>query len=396
MTISRIRHVLFSAAAVLLLLCPAVLSAEPVSDAEYGWSLDLPEGFKMADQTEDGMSFLFTHDRMPVTLAVKLFGPGTYGSSADAFDASVRKLPSGACQKAPVTWRNAECTIGTFSMMLGDKQYNGWGVGVPLAAKNAQIVLLCYADSKIEKDCEQFIMSVLNSLAVDRGSMYEPGIIAVYAFPPAGDTDVTLSINGHKIATKLDKDDAEAASFVVGCEYAVLTLYAKNDLWQQAWQRYYRAIFRDSFGRLKRASFDIHNALQDDAAKLNPAHPEQGMAQLLLTWTQGFTYAREKNTADFTCLPAVLTGTGCDCDSRSLLLCTLLENMGTKTALFVSHEYSHSVFGADVPALSEKENARIKAGTVDFLVGETTAHVNMGLMAQDMSDTSKWIPVELP
>ncbi|MFA6856170.1 MAG: hypothetical protein WCR31_03080 [Treponema sp.] len=381
---------------VYLLLSAVPLTAEMVTDNKFGWSLDLPEGFKVDDHTDDGMSYLFSHDRMPVSLAVKLYEKGTYASADDALSGAVAKLPSGTCRKSLFTWRNTDCSLGTFSMTLGQKKYAGWAEAVTLPAEQTQIVLLCYAGTQIEKDCEQFIMSVLNSLAIDRGSNFEPGIIVSYAFPQTEKQNVTLMINRHEIKTWLDKDDIAAADFVVNCEYAVLSLYADNERWQQAWQRYYRLIFRDSCGRLKKASFDISAALSGDAQKLNPENPDEGMAQLLLTWTQGFTYEREKDKADFTPLPAVLSGKGSDCDSRSLLVCVLLENMGTKTALFVSREYSHAVFGADVKSFSAGENARMTAGGTDFLLGETTAHVNMGLIAQNMQDTGKWLPVELP
>jgi hypothetical protein len=387
---------LFLTAAVCLVLSAIPLAAEIVADNDFGWTLDLPEGFRIDDHTKDGMSYLFSHDRMPVSLAVKMYTGDTCKSADEAFSGAVSKLPDGTSEKTLFTWRNTNCVLGSFSMTLGQKKYTGWGEAVTLPAKDVQIVLLCYADAEVEKDCEQFIFSILNSLTIDRGSNFEPGIIVSYAFPPGEKQHLTLTINGRNIETQLDKDDVNAADFVVGCEYAVLSLYANNENWQKAWQRYYRLIFRDSFGRLKRLSFDINSALSGDAKKLNPEHPDEGMAQLLLTWTQGFTYEREKDSADFTSLPAVLTGKGSDCDSRSLLLCTLLENMGTKTALFVSHEYSHAVFGAAVQAASGTENARMTAGNTDFLLGETTAHVNMGLMEQNMNDTTKWIPVELP
>ena len=394
MAITGKRILVIAAAALSLFLFPA--AAERITDDAYGWSLDLPEGFKIADHTDDGMSYLFSHDKTHVFLAVKLYKKGTYDSAASAVDGAVAKLPSGTCEKSLFTWRRTDCALGTFTMHPGAAQYSGWVAGVTLPEKGSHLILLCYADSTIEKDNERFIMSTLNSLAVDRGSLFEPGIIAAFAYPPAEKKDITLSVNGRAIQTQIDSDDIAAADFVVGCEYAVLSLYAGSANWQSAWQRYYRVLFRDSFGRLKKVSFDINNTLLPDAKKLNPQNPDEGMAQILLTWTQTFSYAREKNSADFTSLPAVLTGSGSDCDSRSLLLCVLLENMDIKTALFISKEYSHAVFGADVKEVSPRENARMDAGGTSFLLGETTAHVNMGLIAQDMGDTSKWIPVQLP
>ncbi|MBQ9494010.1 MAG: hypothetical protein IJR50_00040 [Treponema sp.] len=381
-------------------LCIALFSlplfTEPVIDNDYGWSLDLPEGFSVADATEDGMSYLFSHDRLPVSLAMRLYDSGTYENATAAFDGVIAKLPNATSEREAFVWRNTDCALGTFSMQLNNANYVGWATSVELPSNRAHLVLLCYADANAAKECEQFIISILNSLAVDRGSYYEPGIVATYAYSSTDMHDITLTINNKQIKTKIGAEDAEAAEFVVNVEYSVLTFYAGNAQWKEAWQRYYRTIFRDSFGRLKRAAFDIQNALAQDAARLNSADAAQGMAQLLLTWTQNFTYAREKNAADFTNLIAALTGEGCDCDTRSLLLCALLENMGTKTALFVSRDYGHAVFGAEVTSASAQENARMKAGDREFLLGETTAPVNMGLIAQEFSDTSKWLPVELP
>ena len=372
------------------------LFAEMIVDNDYGWSLDLPEGFSVADATEDGMSYLFSHDRLPVSLAMRLYNSGTYESATAAFDGVITKLPNARGERETFTWRNTDCALGTFSMQLNNTNYDGWVTSVELPSNRAHLVLLCYADANTAKACEQFIVSALNSLAIDRGSYYEPGIITAYAYPQGEKQELNLTINNRTIKTQLNAADVEAAEFVVACEYAVLSLYAGNAKWQESWQRYYRAIFRDSYGRLKRVAFDMQNALAQDAAQLNSTDAAQGMAQLLLTWTQSFAYAREKNAADFTSLPAALLGEGCDCDTRSLLLCVLLENMGTKTALFVSREYSHAVFGAEVASVSAQENARMKAGDREFLLGETTAHVNMGLIAQDFSDTSKWLSVELP
>ena len=56
MTRSFVRF--FSAVCVFfILLCiESPLASETVVDNEYGWSLDMPEGFKLSDATEDGTS----------------------------------------------------------------------------------------------------------------------------------------------------------------------------------------------------------------------------------------------------------------------------------------------------------------------------------------------------
>ena len=396
MTRSFVRF--FSAAcAVFLLLCGASsLASETVVDNTYGWSLDMPEGFKVSDATEDGTSYLLSYGSVPVVTAIKLYAHGVYESSGAAFDGAVGKLPDGKGEKESFEWRGADSALGTFSMTLGGIRYAGWALSVELPLNGAHIVILCYANERNEKNYEPFILSILNSLAVDRGSWREAGIVARYAYPSAERKDIELSIGGKTIRTSIGAEDEQASDFVVDTEFAVLKMYASSPLWKQAWQRYYRAIFRDSFGRLKRTAFDIQSALAEDAAAYNGAPSDTALASLLLTWVQDFRYERKINAADFTSLPAALTGSGSDCDTRSLLLCALLENMGTKCALFVSRDYSHALFGALVPSASPKENARMSAGGNDFLLGETTSHVPIGLIASDFSDAHKWIAVELP
>ena len=45
--------------------------AEKITDRDFGFSLDIPEGFEIADYTEDGMSYVFSHPNIPVTLVMK-------------------------------------------------------------------------------------------------------------------------------------------------------------------------------------------------------------------------------------------------------------------------------------------------------------------------------------
>ena len=60
---------------ILLLLLFFVLQplhAEKITDRDFHFSLDIPEGFEVADYTEDGMSYIFSHPNIPVTLVMKI------------------------------------------------------------------------------------------------------------------------------------------------------------------------------------------------------------------------------------------------------------------------------------------------------------------------------------
>ncbi|MBR7064647.1 MAG: hypothetical protein IKI31_05845, partial [Treponema sp.] len=291
--------------------------------------------------------------------------------------------------------RNTECALGMFSFQLENKKNEGWALSVLLPSTNAHLVLLCYSPEENSESCQAFIISTLNSLAIDRGSYYESGVITSFAFPKNDEKKIELSIEDKKIESAINEIDSAAQDFLINLEYNVLTLYANHPKWKEAWQRYYRMIYRDTYGRLKRTAFDIYNALYFDAEDKNINNASYEYANTLLKWTQKFNYGRKKNNADFTSPIDAILGQGSDCDTRSLLLCVLLENSGIKSCLFVSREYGHAIFGLDVKNESEKENARIKVSEKNFLLGETTASVNLGLIAKDMSDTKKWIPVEL-
>jgi len=152
-------------------------------------------------------------------------------------------------------------------------------------------------------------------------------------------------------------------------------------------------IYRDSYLRLQKAAFTLYNQLYPIAKKKDPENPNRELAQILLTWTQGFDYEREKTASDFANLPSIIAGGGSDCDSRSMLLAVLLAQMHCKTMMFVSAEYSHAIFGIAVTGQPGK-NAHIDVDEISYLLGETTAKVDIGMIAKDLSDSSKWIPIE--
>ncbi|MDE5898325.1 MAG: hypothetical protein K2H09_03550 [Treponemataceae bacterium] len=391
-----------SASAAILCLCicaffPPHLRAEEVVDNDFGYALDLPEGFAVAEYTEDGMAYRFRHERFPMSFILRLYADGSYDGAESALAGTLGRL-SASCDMDRLVWQDAECAVASFEMILPDASApsRGWGAGIVLPESGAPLVLLCYADSESAEQYEPVVISALNSLAVGRGGFRSPGIMTSYAFPGAGAWTVELFPAGRRVETQIDAEDAAAAQFVVACEFSVLRLYASDARWREAWQRYYRMIFRDGFGRLRQAASDIQTALMPLARRKDAKNPEAALNGLLLSWAQGFEYKRDAgsdDSPDFTDVVSTMLGAGSDCDSRSLLLCILLEGMGVRTALFVSREYSHAVYGAalDVPG------AKIAAGGADFLLCETTARgVRPGMVAQDMSDTAKWIPVLLP
>lgn len=363
--------------------------SEQITDRDFGFSLDIPEGFEIADYTEDGMSYVFSHPNIPVTLVMKLTEEKNAKSAAEVLNINLKKLNASG-ETDSFKWNGTVCGISYFSMSLDDN-YSGWAVSAPVKIQDYYVILLCYAPES-KKGCEQFIISTINSLSINNEYLNTPGIITNYAFPPEGSESVLLKIGGKEIKTSLDKSDEEAAKFVIDLEYSVLTLYANHKMWKEAWQRYYRMIYRDNAGRLQKTAKNIYDSIYPELKKSKPQDADIKYAQALLSWVQTFGYerAQSKIESDFTSLPASIKGKGSDCDSRSMLVSVLLNYTGIDTAMLISREYSHAVVVTDIPAPGQTftmENGR------EYLFGETTARVTWGMLAQDQADRTKWIPV---
>lgn len=366
--------------------------AESFTDFDFGYSLDLPEGYNIKDYTEDGKAYFLEHPNIPVSLVIKVIE--NEKSEKTALKSQLDKL-NAKSQLDTFKWNEKDCSFGSFSMTL-DQDYAGWAAGAALKNAGTYIVLLCYAPKDKEEACQQFILSSLNSLSTSFENFISEGLVVSYAFPKEGKISVKLNIDGCQINSFLDKSDSEAAKWLVDMEYSVLTLYANHNLWKEAWQRYYRIIYKDEAPRIANISEDIYKALWQKAEIENPENPDISYAQKLLSWVQTFDYLRAKTAedSDFTSLPDTILGKGNDCDSRSMLICALLKACGTESLMLISREYSHAMAAALIEAPGQTYN--LPGTKLNFLMGETTAKVTWGMIAQDQADRSKWIEVLFP
>ena len=131
-------------------------------------------------------------------------------------------------------------------------------------------------------------------------------------------------------------------------------------------------------------------------AGVSPRQDPYLTASTLLTWIQGFSYARTGGLEDLsTPLDSLYNGAG-DCDSLGLLYVILLKHYGIDAILMVSGTYSHAMAAVDV----EGQGARFEWQDKKYLVAETTYEVDLGLIAADMADPAHWLGIpfmpELP
>ena len=347
-------------------------------------AIDLPEGFYTVSASEDEKSYQLQSSLLPVTAAIKIYGKEIYKTPTDALTDNFKRIKA-QNEIETFKWRNQDIALATYSNYLGQIANAGYAVAVSLPENEGILIMLVWTEQSHFSAYGDFILSVIDGLCIDFGSYFEAGPITHYAFPDSENfIPVTLKIDGKEIKSSIRQSDKDANEYLIEREYNVLKLYANSPLWQEAWTRYYRMIFRDSFKRLNRVSFDIFN-------EINPyCTDDTDLAQKLLTWTQGMKYEREKTSSDFASLPSIILGGGSDCDSRSMLLSVLLKNMNMDSIMFISKEFSHAVAGL----VSTHPGHSFTANGKEYLMGETTASgITWGMIAQEQDDISKWIPV---
>jgi hypothetical protein len=192
------------------------------------------------------------------------------------------------------------------------------------------------------------------------------------------------------------ENDAEAAQVLIEREFQVLQRYVFMENWQEAWIRYYRAIYRDSWDRIADAVFQLERnwnvtttSQEGDAAE--NGEKDRVLAEKALAWVQGFEYERDFSGSDFVNLVSAVTEGRGDCDSRAMLWAIILTQADIRAAIMVSRNHSHAMGLADIPGTG----ARFEAGGTKWLVAETTTNVDIGLIAQETSDIESWLGVIL-
>jgi hypothetical protein len=205
-------------------------------------------------------------------------------------------------------------------------------------------------------------------------------------------------VAGRKAQYGYDSASLEAAQVVIRREDRVLKVYAQlyaekdQEVALEAWKRFYRVAWRDSYSRLDEIAFRAARAAEESWNESNPAAgkmPPEYLAAKTLEWVQGFVYKRSDDGTDFiNPFQAAVTGTG-DCDSRALLHAIVLQHAGVDAALMVSSKFSHALTACDVPG----KGARFPFDGKKWLVAETTDRVGIGLIDDKMSEISEWMGV---
>jgi hypothetical protein len=183
------------------------------------------------------------------------------------------------------------------------------------------------------------------------------------------------------------ENDAEAAQVLIEREFIILQYYAETSYWMEAWARYYRLIYRDSYDRIINPVFALvrswggYNIIGDEE--------KREFAKTALTYVQGFQYERNFDGSDFLNLVSSVTENRGDCDSRAMLWAIILSHAEIRSAMMVSPQHSHAMGLADIAGAG----ARFEYLDTRWLVAETTANIDIGLIAREQSDPQHWFGI---
>jgi hypothetical protein len=378
---ARIRSI---AAAILLLAAVQGLGAELLK-SKLGFYVEMPAGFSLVQG--DGESRLAYKDPTGM-MEYDLFAyeKGRF-SGVDALAAtSLQKLGSkGDTSRFSYQSRNA--ALSALDFALNGSEMLGFAIFIEGAGSEPDFALLAFAGADDFEGYADFILSCLDSFSIDAAALRAPGPLSQFSLAwPCDRTETREAALPGGGAASLPWSTAEASQEADTRlrEYKVLTAYADEpELSLEAWARFYRMVYRESAARLDRFVLE--------ASKRLPPNDPTEQAREVLAWTQEWTYDRRADGTDLVPPLAAAYGRSGDCDARALVAAIILERLGIDAILMVSKEYSHALLGVDVPGGGQ----RFKFGGKDYLVGETTAKVGLGMIAQDQADFSKWMGIPL-
>jgi len=354
------------------------LNASPLHSTTWGFRLDLPEGYEYAEgNNKDRYSF-----QGPNKAAFDIVVYNGVYQSVELMANDVKRRLGSSGETALFEYEGKAAAL----MDLHFRGYSGWGVCVELAKpeSGANAPFLCalaYSPSS-GADMDVYHLSALDSIAPSDLEARRPGPVMEFSYP-RGET-IEIPVKGTALNVLVRKNDSEAAQALIDREFALLRQYESAPEWQQAWIRFYRAIYRDSWDRVAAAAFRLEREWNSEQNL-----DERAFAEKALAFVQGFTYERDLEGSDFINLVTAISEGRGDCDSRSMLLAMLLDQADIPAAMMVSRGHSHAMGLADVPG----GGARFESGGKKWLVAETTDKVGIGLISADKSDIASWLGV---
>jgi hypothetical protein len=371
----------------MLLLLPAF--AGPLfSEAlilSNGWGIDPPAGWELIGAEDDTLTFGPPGET--AYLQIKRYPGTTWDEGNRMLEETMGKLQAEANEVDVFSYRGRDARFADIIFFPGGGlAFRGYLI--TFEGHREDIVLMGITDPDLFDSMSMVLLSAMDSFSLGEEDRMNPGPVASYLFPE-DDKDRALaevSFEGSRYSLAYSPIDIEAISYLIEREAILLSTYGESDFAIEAWTRYYRMIYRDSYGRLAPLFRLFDRILNEENVKEEPRQ----IASRLLPWIQGFEYIRTGGVSDLVGPLAVAVEMSGDCDSRGLLLASLMNHLGIESVLMVSPRFAHSIVGIDV----DGPGARFSFNQKAYLVAETTAEVDLGLIDAAMADPAGWIGID--
>lgn len=376
----RIR--LFSAVFFVFLFLNAVfgISAKEFVLPAFGYYVDLPDGWNVLDASRSDL-VSFTDATRHGVFQIKRFESGTFPSVTEMSQYMKNALHADG-DTAAFTYNGEPAVLADWRFTAS--KYPARGYFVFLKQEQHEVMLTAFTALQQYNGLHDFLISCIDSFSYDTSTKMRPGPISQFykEFPGNKRQPTAISVVGTEKTLLVDPESMEASQVLIEREARVLAAYKENR--NEAWKRYYRMIYRDTYPRLE----PVFRLIEEEVEKKAPEG--ETLPEYLLEWIQSFEYSRLDSFSDLLSpLTSVIRSTG-DCDARGLLYVILLRYFGIDSILLVSSEYKHSVAAVDTPG----KGARFDYKGKGYLIAETTDDVAIGLIQQHMADPRGWVPVE--
>ena len=378
-------------AIIFVLLCSRIFSFS-LESTSWGYSLDLPEGYVLTGGDRKD-AFSFEHS-WGAKFDITVYAGGAQGRTYASVEALARDVHARLKNSGDFDffeYRGKEASLLELEFMLpGSGSMTGWalcfeldhpGSGRNTAETKPFLLAMAYGPAG-RNDLMALHLSALDSIAPGEADRLAPGPITEFTYPR--ETRIKTPVYGLNLNAWIFEEDAEGAQSLIDREFQVLRRFENAPNWKEAWIRFYRTIYRDSFERLADIAFQVER-------KLNvPSRESRDFANQVLHWVQSFEYERDLEGSDFINLISAATEGIGDCDNRAMLWAIILIQADIPAAMMVSRTYGHAMGLVDLPGAG----ARFEMADQRLLVAETTASgVTIGLIGETVSEIEHWLGI---
>ncbi len=384
-------------------VCAVPATAAEYGNQEMGYTVDPPVDWQVLDASRPA-HVSFVDSRGIAVLQIMSF-PSDQFETAEAIADYVRTQFSADGDVASFKFASRDAVFADLSFNTGRHDVRGYNVFIN--GREHDFAVMSFTGVDYYEQFHDLLLSAVDSFKLARTGRRVPGPVSqfYYAFPAPNPQEQSAQIGPAQISYRMDNQEQDATQVLIEREARILSQYAQNaggsdsngssngtarwsggnELWQQAWQRYYRVIYRDNFARLRTLAAAVNGFYRSARFKRDEIPPH------LLNWLQGFQYERTGTLSDLLSPVSCTIQQSGDCDALGLTYAILLEHLGYDAILLVSSEYRHALAGVD----ADGPGARFDFDGTEYLLAEMTEDVDLGQIPANMADPNKWLGVQV-